>query len=415
MGVGEPVRIADEQVDGNGRVAAFLTRLVGSMWTVYATVAVVAAWMALGLWGPLRRVDPYPFRFLLFLGNVAQLLLCFVILVGQRVIGRAADRRAEQTYEHAEDIFREVSALHDHLVRQDRMLSRGVSLREWHDHPWMRRHRVRQPPRARDQATTLNGRLGAWLTQRMGSMWAFSVAVVVQVTWIGLAQAGVLRIDAFPYPFLLFVSSLLQLVVMFVITVGQDVLGRTGDRRSEQTFLNAEAILHQCRQLEAHLTAQDRFIASLCGYLEASVTERLARAMHAAYLRARLARGEAPASRPALRPWEELPEDLRDANRDQARHVGDKLAAIGCVVLPHLDGPGGFVYQDEDEVRLLARMEHDRWMRERRRAGRAHPDLVPWEDLSPEAREKDTRFVLDMPALLEEAGFRIVRLAPAAS
>jgi len=78
------VRITDECVYLNDRIAAALTRWVGSMWTVYATLAIVAAWIGMATLGPLRRVDPYPFAFMLFLGNVVQLLLCFVILVGQR-------------------------------------------------------------------------------------------------------------------------------------------------------------------------------------------------------------------------------------------------------------------------------------------------------------------------------------------
>jgi len=59
------------------------------------------------------RPTPIPFPFLLFLGNVTQLLLVFVILVGQGVLGKAADKRALQTYEDAEEIFKQVTVLHD--------------------------------------------------------------------------------------------------------------------------------------------------------------------------------------------------------------------------------------------------------------------------------------------------------------
>jgi hypothetical protein len=75
----------------------------------------------------LHRVDPYPFAFLLFLNNVVQLVLCSVILVGQRVLGMAADRRAVQTYQDAEAIFVQIADLQEHLDRHDRVLSRGVS------------------------------------------------------------------------------------------------------------------------------------------------------------------------------------------------------------------------------------------------------------------------------------------------
>ena len=413
-----PVRFTDEQVDLNGRIAAVLTRWVGSMWTLYLTLVVVLTWMALGLWGPVRSIDPYPFAFMLFLGNVAQLLLCFVIMVGQRVLSRAADRRALQTYENAEAIFQEVTGLHAHLERQDRLLSRGISLLESSPHPWIGQHRVQEPSQAGVQAVGVNGRIAAWMTQRLGSMWAFYMAAVIQLGWIGLAQAGVLRFDHYPYAFLLFLSSLVQLLLMFVITVGQEVLGQAGDRRSAQTFLNAEAILHECRRMEEHLTAQDRIIESVCSYLKSHVTEQLARALHGAYVEGCLARGEAPGSRESLVPWEELPEVLRESNRDQAQHAGDKLAALGCVVMPSFDPAQTFEYR-EGEVLLLARMEHDRWLRERKargfvygpvREGHAHPDVTPWELLSDETREKDARFIRALPSLLTDAGFQILRL-----
>ncbi len=414
-----------ENVELNDRIAAALTRWIGSMWAVYATLAVVTTWVLIGIWGPLRSIDPYPFAFMLFLANLVQLLLCFVILVGQRVLNRAADRRALQTYENAESIFQQVSRLHHHLVRQDRQLSRGASLFEWREHPWIGQHRLQAPSRASDYAVGVNGRIAAWITERIGSMWAFYAAALLQLGWIGLGQAHVLRFDPYPYSFLLFLSNVAQLILLFVIMVGQDVLGLAGDRRSEQTSLNAEAILHACHRMEAHLTAQDRIIESLSGYVRANAIEQLAHAMHRSYVAACLERGETLTGRPALLPWEELPETFRMSNRDQARHAADKLAAIGCVVVPRSDPAKAIERLGPDEMALLARMEHDRWLGERTaqgivygpvRTSDEHPDLVPWEDLSSEAREKDARFVRDLPGLLAEVGFEILRLpVPAAS
>jgi uncharacterized membrane protein len=392
------------------------------MWTVYATLVIVGGWMALATWGPLRLVDPYPFPFMLLLGNVVQLLLCFVIMVGQRVLGHAADRRAHQTYESAEAIFQSVTRLREHLDRHDRVLSQGISLMQSSPHPWIAQHRVEDPPQARDYAVGVNGRIAAWMTRRIGSMWAFYAAAVFQLTWIALAQAGVLR-DGFPFPFLLFLSSLVQLLVMVVIMVGQRVLGHAADRRSEQTFLNTQAILYEAGRAERHLAAQDRIIDSLSGYVRSHVTEQLARAFHRVYLDACLARGEQPGSRPALVPWEELPEVFRESNRDQARHMATKLAALNAMLVPFFDPSLTFTYRD-DEVQRLARMEHDRWMAERLASGfvlgpsrqdHTHPDLVPWEQMSDEARDKDARFIRDLPRLLADAGFQIVRIEQPAS
>ncbi|HEY4026149.1 MAG TPA: DUF1003 domain-containing protein, partial [Candidatus Dormibacteraeota bacterium] len=170
-----PAKLADEQIGVNGTIAAALTRWVGSMPALYVALVIVCGWMALATWGPLRA-DPYPFPFLLFLNNVVQLVLCLVILVGQRVLGMAADRRALQTYLNAEAIFAQVAELQDHLDRHDRALSRGISLLESRPHPWIEQHRVQPPPQARDQAVSINGRIAAWLTQRLGSMWAFYAA-----------------------------------------------------------------------------------------------------------------------------------------------------------------------------------------------------------------------------------------------
>ena len=91
--------MADEHIGFNGRFAADLTKTVGSMWAVYITTLFVLSWIALATFGPLHSRDPYPFPFLLFIGNVVQLLLVFVILVGQQVLGRATDKRSLQTYD----------------------------------------------------------------------------------------------------------------------------------------------------------------------------------------------------------------------------------------------------------------------------------------------------------------------------
>jgi uncharacterized membrane protein len=89
-----PRKVDDEHIGINGLLAAWMTRKVGSMWAVYFTLTFVVGWILLASWGPLHGVDPYPFPFLLFMGNVTQLLLVFVILVGQGVLGRTTDKRS---------------------------------------------------------------------------------------------------------------------------------------------------------------------------------------------------------------------------------------------------------------------------------------------------------------------------------
>jgi hypothetical protein len=73
-----------------------------------------------------------------------------------------------------------------------------------------------------------------------------------------------------------------------------------------------------------------------------------------------------------------------------------------------------------EEIETLAELEHERWMDERIRAGfklgptrdeveRTHPDILPWEELSEDVKEKDRVFVRGLPAYLAGIGYQIVR------
>ena len=95
-----PIKTADVHPHSgfNKWLALLITRAVGSMWTFYLVAAFQFGWMGLATWGLLHHFDPYPFAFLLFMGNVAQLLLMFVLLVGQNVQQAQADAKSEQDH-----------------------------------------------------------------------------------------------------------------------------------------------------------------------------------------------------------------------------------------------------------------------------------------------------------------------------
>jgi len=153
-------------------------------------------------------------------------------------------------------------------------------------------------------------------------------------------------------------------------------------------------------------------------------TELLARAMHRTYLEAAAADRARRGDDPALQAWDELPESLRMSNRDQAEHVGTKLAAVGRILVPLVAWESVGESFPDDEVEVMARMEHDRWVRERRRGGwragprdeaaRTTPWLVEWEELPEDIREYDRMFVRRLPSLLSRVGLQACRRAPAA-
>lgn len=151
--------------------------------------------------------------------------------------------------------------------------------------------------------------------------------------------------------------------------------------------------------------------------IDAATLERLAEATHRNYLAEQVRDGAAPGATPALVAWDRLDDEYREANRAQARDILAKLAQIGCVVRPGPDT--GFAFS-ADEVEFLAQHEHRRWANQRRTAGWArgaprddagkrHPDLVTWSQLSEEVREKDRDVIRNLPTLLATAGLHIAR------
>jgi len=152
-------------------------------------------------------------------------------------------------------------------------------------------------------------------------------------------------------------------------------------------------------------------------FLLAGTTEVLARALHGAYVDA-VGMAASPDD-PALRSWAELPESLRESNRDQAAHVAVKLAAVGRAVGPLADWTAARRPLGDAEIETMAMLEHERWVAERRRAGwqpgprdvdrRTTPYLVPWDELSEDVREKDRLFVRRLPELLASVGLQALR------
>jgi hypothetical protein len=159
------------------------------------------------------------------------------------------------------------------------------------------------------------------------------------------------------------------------------------------------------------------------GRIREDLHDQLARAIHQAYLNHCVAQGGWPQRNPSIRPWAELPDDLKQANLAQAADISRKLRAIGCAIVPESAGASEFGFTT-GEIERLAEQEHERWMQERQaqgyvpgpdRAAKQHPDLVPWTDLNESARNKDRNAVREIPSILQQAGFQIIRLPPPAA
>ena len=115
-----------EQIGFNGRLAVVLTSAFGSMWMFYALAVWMVVWIVLATLGVgLFKNDPYPYTFLLFLGNVVQLFALPILAVGQQVLSRASDKQAEQTYKDAEAILKLQDEIH-RLVKINNRLTEDI-------------------------------------------------------------------------------------------------------------------------------------------------------------------------------------------------------------------------------------------------------------------------------------------------
>ena len=124
--------------------------------------------------------------------------------------------------------------------------------------------------------------------------------------------------------------------------------------------------------------------------------------------------------KPADMEWEKLPESYREDNRNNADHLEVKLRAVNCQLVREgeLRGQEPHYFSDE-EVEVLAAMEHARWNASKWLDGwrlgprndglKLHDNLVPYLDLPEGIKEYDRDTVRKLPEVYGRFGYRIVR------
>jgi hypothetical protein len=109
-----PAKTTDEHVGFNGRIALTLTTVVGTMWCAYAFAMLALVALPSALQGG-RLLDLIQWISQTFI----QLVMLSVIMVGQNILSRASDKRADETYQDAEATLHEAQQIQDHLKAQD--------------------------------------------------------------------------------------------------------------------------------------------------------------------------------------------------------------------------------------------------------------------------------------------------------
>jgi hypothetical protein len=155
------------------------------------------------------------------------------------------------------------------------------------------------------------------------------------------------------------------------------------------------------------------------------IIKRLAWLQHNEYVEYRLGQGETRETNPSLVNFEDLPEDLKEANFD-IKKIPEKLSWIGYNIRR--------VQQDEEqrelsltekEIEIMAKREHDRWVWQKIMQGwtykegrkdfvnKTSPYIVPWNKLPPDIRVNDFNTVRLIPKLLKEARYEAYKTEPA--
>lgn len=123
-----------KKLNVHDRLAVAVTSAVGSMYAVYLFLVISFGWMLWQHFMQGKAFDPYPFAFLLFIGNIIQLILMPLIMVGQNIQSRHSELRAQEEYETCvaayqdiEDIIEHLNHQDDELLKQSKMLARVLA------------------------------------------------------------------------------------------------------------------------------------------------------------------------------------------------------------------------------------------------------------------------------------------------
>jgi hypothetical protein len=143
---------------------------------------------------------------------------------------------------------------------------------EHRPHPRIAARKKTGPPKTTDEHVGLNGKVALVLTGAVGTMWcAYAFAILALLVVPQAVSGGLLTTIQWVS------QTFIQLVMLSVIMVGQNILGRASDKRADMTYQDAEATLHEAAQIQAHLKEQDEAINSMLDKiekLEASLASR---------------------------------------------------------------------------------------------------------------------------------------------
>lgn len=143
---------------------------------------------------------------------------------------------------------------------------------EYNPHPHIAAREASGPPVSttkhhphRDHALRrFNERIGLAITRRVGTMWAAYAFFALSLVSLpaALSTGDTIVIVAW------LAQTFLQLVLLPIIIVGQNLQARAADERAIATYKDAGAILAETKEIQEHLSSQDKSLAAIAKRLE---------------------------------------------------------------------------------------------------------------------------------------------------
>jgi hypothetical protein len=133
------------------------------------------------------------------------------------------------------------------------------------EHPRIATRKKEGPVKVADQlpqggaVNRFNCRFALLVTGAVGTMWCAYVFSIIALISLPSAISSGSTIVIISW----IAQTFLQLVLLSIIIVGQNVQSAAADKRSEATYLDADAVLHTALQIQSHLEAQDQAIENI--------------------------------------------------------------------------------------------------------------------------------------------------------
>lgn len=140
----------------------------------------------------------------------------------------------------------------------------------------------RKPPRdinkeQKEKLTPLN-RLAMWITERVGTMGFFLIIFTWTVSWLGwnlLAPKSARFDPPMGFVFYLFISNVIQILLMPLIMVGQNIQGAHAEARAEHDLdVNVKAE-KEIEVILEHLEYQNNLLLQMMTRLNVNVTQAI--------------------------------------------------------------------------------------------------------------------------------------------